>query len=84
MKKIRRKVALSVSLAVVFLVPLSANQGHSEEENIEHTSEVSGKLDFTYTAFGEFGTATWCTFCKYAHGALKNIYAGKFLPTYCS
>lgn len=29
----------------------------------------------THTVFGEYGTATWCTYCKYAHGALKEIYA---------
>jgi hypothetical protein len=31
--------------------------------------------DFTHTVLGEFGTATWCGYCRYAHGALKEIYA---------
>jgi len=30
--------------------------------------------DFTHTVFGEFGTATWCGYCKYAHGALIELY----------
>jgi thiol-disulfide isomerase/thioredoxin len=28
-----------------------------------------------HTVFAEYGTATWCGYCKYAHGALKEIYA---------
>ncbi|UCF49357.1 MAG: hypothetical protein JSU91_06300, partial [Thermoplasmatales archaeon] len=32
--------------------------------------------------FAELGTATWCGYCQYAHGALKNIYAGGWHPFY--
>lgn len=28
----------------------------------------------THRVLGEYGTATWCGYCKYAHGALKEIY----------
>jgi hypothetical protein len=28
----------------------------------------------THNAFGEYGTATTCGYCKYAHGALKELY----------
>jgi hypothetical protein len=28
----------------------------------------------THTVLGEYGTATWCGYCKYAHGALKELY----------
>ena len=28
----------------------------------------------THTVLGEFGTASWCAYCKYAHGALKELY----------
>ena len=38
--------------------------------------------EFTHTILGEFGTATWCGYCRYAHGALKNIYAGGWYPFY--
>lgn len=38
--------------------------------------------EFSHTIIGEFGTATWCGYCKYAHGALKNIYAGGWHPFY--
>jgi thiol-disulfide isomerase/thioredoxin len=36
----------------------------------------------THTVFAEFGTATWCGFCKYAHAALKNVYASGLYPFY--
>jgi glutaredoxin len=37
---------------------------------------------YTHDILGEDGTATWCGYCKYAHGALKNIYAGGWHPFY--
>jgi len=30
----------------------------------------------THTVIGEYGTATWCGYCKYVHGALKALYKG--------
>ena len=36
----------------------------------------------THTVLGEYGTATWCGYCKYAHGALKNIFKGQWFPFY--
>jgi len=30
----------------------------------------------THRVLGEFGTATWCGYCRYAHGALKALYKG--------
>jgi hypothetical protein len=41
-----------------------------------------GKNTFTHTVFAEYGTATWCTYCRYAHGALKEIYAEGQYPFY--
>jgi len=29
----------------------------------------------THVPFAEYATATWCGYCKYGHGALKQIYA---------
>jgi hypothetical protein len=29
----------------------------------------------THNAFAEYGTATWCGYCKYAHGGLMELYA---------
>ena len=35
-----------------------------------------GKNLATHTIIGEYSTATWCGYCKYAHGALKALYKG--------
>lgn len=44
--------------------------------------KVTGEMDYTHTILGEFGTATWCPPCRYAHGALKNLYIGEYHPFY--
>jgi len=36
----------------------------------------------THNVLGEYGTATWCGYCKYAHGALKALYKGHFHDFY--
>ena len=36
----------------------------------------------THTVLGEYGTATWCGYCKYAHGALKALYKGEWHDFY--
>lgn len=36
----------------------------------------------THGVFGEYGTATWCGYCKYAHGALKEIFIEDNYPFY--
>jgi hypothetical protein len=45
-------------------------------------SQNQESRDFTHTIFGEYGTATWCSWCQYAHGALKEIYAEGQYPFY--
>ncbi len=43
----------------------------------QHSDIKSQENNFaTHTIFGEYGTATWCGYCKYAHGALKALYKG--------
>ncbi len=51
-------------------------------EIFEYENIGGNKNAFTHTILGEFGTATWCGYCKYAHAALKNIYAGGEYPFY--
>jgi glutaredoxin len=44
---------------------------------IQSSAEKNRSNNFaTHTVLGEYGTATWCGYCKYAHGALKAIYKG--------
>jgi len=54
-------------------VALSNDGGLLKAINYETSSNE--KLDQTHTVLGEYGTATWCGYCKYAHAALKNIYS---------
>ena len=51
-------------------------------EKIEYKNIGEKGNIYTHTVLGEFGTATWCGFCKYAHAALKNIYSGSWHPFY--
>ena len=46
----------------------------------EKTEE--GERDVTHTALGEYATASWCGPCKFAHGALKELYAEGNLDFY--
>jgi thiol-disulfide isomerase/thioredoxin len=55
---------------------LGAGALQTSQENVkvdvvkENTSQRG-----THTALGEFGTATWCPYCRFAHGALMELYA---------
>jgi hypothetical protein len=52
--------------------------------NTEQTkdNQNQGSRDFTHTVFGEYGTETTCSYCIYAHGALKQIYDEGQYPFY--
>ena len=43
---------------------------------------IKGGRDFTHTVLGEFGTATWCGYCKFGHSALKQLYSEGYNPFY--
>ena len=50
---------------------------------MQSSAQQSGLNNFgTHIVLGEFGTATWCGFCKYAHGALKEIYKNDWYDFY--
>ncbi len=65
-----------IPICIVILL-LCTTFGAAGLPNNENTKEENKQVtrDFTHTIFGEFGTATWCGYCKYAHAALKEIYA---------
>lgn len=46
------------------------------------TIEPIGKMGYSHIIISEYGTATWCGYCKYAHEALMKIYAGGWYPFY--
>ena len=68
--------------AVVILILLSSTSGGLVATNDREIGEVISSNDefqiipigkASHTVLGEFGTATTCGYCKYAHGALKEI-----------
>ena len=63
-------------------VAVNIDNVNLKSDNIEHEPIGNRGNEYTHTILGEFGTATWCTYCKYAHAALKNIYAGCWHPFY--
>lgn len=73
--KMRQKIVYSL----VFMLVFSATVGAMASNNNLKQSKVEEPepLAFTHTILGEFGTATTCVPCKYAHAALKEIYKHK-------
>jgi hypothetical protein len=61
---------------------LNTNNDNLELNKIEDRGMEDRGIEYSHTIIGEYGTATWCGYCKYAHGALKNIYAGQWHPFY--
>jgi len=58
-----------ISSFSVLSIKTTFNDQQFNDENIFTTDRG------THTVFAEYSTATWCGYCKYAHGALMNIYA---------
>ena len=74
---------LVIGMFVFYGLGAVANTNDLEENTSEAIEIENGKaLDFTHAVFAEFGTATWCGYCKYAHAALKSIYASGDYPFY--
>lgn len=68
-----RKLLLIIVIAILIFSGLGASA-----VNIENNNTINKKYNpeerATHTVLGEYGTATTCGFCKYAHGALKELY----------
>jgi hypothetical protein len=83
MKKIIPLIIIGI-LVISSLGAVAINIGKEKsifEKNETFKGGNKGTV-YTHTILAEFGTATWCGYCKYAHGALKNIYAGGWHPFY--
>ena len=48
----------------------------SSKTSTKSSNELTIGMDSSHTILGELGTATWCGYCKYAHGALKALFKG--------
>jgi hypothetical protein len=74
---------LIVGILILNGLKVVALKNNGEEINLEAPKNEkihSAKADYSHTILGEFGTTTWCGWCKYAHGALKNLYLGEWHP----
>ena len=77
------KTIIAIAVAMAFVMPVAAfakdeKAMNNESSNITNTET----FDFTHTVFAEYATSTTCSYCKYAHAALKTIYASGDYPFY--
>ncbi|MFA5102801.1 MAG: PKD domain-containing protein [Candidatus Thermoplasmatota archaeon] len=79
MKNMKRRIPILV--VGMLLCTVFGVVGFPNDTAITYETNTE-KMDFTHTIFAEYGTATWCGYCKYAHGALKEIYAEGQYPFY--
>ena len=64
-----KKLTIGI-LSTLLILTLASNLTIADPEPTDESTRS------THTVLGEYGTATWCGYCRYAHAALKNIYAG--------
>jgi len=73
-----KKIIPIIIVGIFVLSGLGAVALSSDEQEIDFEimeNEKDGEtLYFSHNIFSEFATATSCGYCKYAHGALKQIY----------
>ena len=77
-----KKIIPILVVGILILSGFGAIALKSDNEKCNHIPIFDRGNEFTHVIIGEFGTATWCGYCKYAHAALKNIYAGGWHPFY--
>jgi hypothetical protein len=65
-----------ISLGIVVMLMISMIAGSIVTADTNNSNNNSPLLDQSHAVLGEFGTATWCGYCKYAHGALKALMTG--------
>ena len=78
-----KKILPILTLGILIISAIgAAGQQSLAEKPKQPVPEKEETLDFTHTVLAEYGTATWCGYCHYAHSALKNIYASGDFPFY--
>jgi hypothetical protein len=68
------KKIIPIFIIVLFIISSFGAVAYNNQTN-ELTDEGIEPTG-THRILGEYGTATWCGYCKYAHGALKELYKG--------
>ncbi|KYK20377.1 hypothetical protein AYK24_03815 [Thermoplasmatales archaeon SG8-52-4] len=71
---------LVVGILIISGLGAVAINNYNEKSELKRTDN-RGNV-YTHTIIGEFGTATWCYYCQFAHGALTNIYGNSWHPFY--
>jgi len=74
-------IVIAVAFAFVLQGVAVANNEKTMDGKLVNVTKTE-TLDFTHTVFAEYGTKTICPYCKYAHAALKTIYASGDYPFY--
>jgi len=80
-----KKLLSLFTVLIIWILILSGVGTVAFNSNIEKfDSDIidNKKCIFTHSVLGEFGTATTCVPCKYAHQALKIIYNHSWYPFY--
>jgi len=63
-----------IPICIVGILLFTAIGAVAQTNDVEKQTNTETR-NATHTVFAEYGTATWCGYCKFAHGALKEIYA---------
>ena len=66
-----KKILPILVMSILVLSGLGAGALQTSQGSVKGNTAQRG----THTALGEFGTATWCPYCRFAHGALMELYA---------
>ena len=75
-----KKILPILVISILVLSGLGASALVIEKEST--SNETSSNERATHTPLGEYGTSTTCGYCRFAHGALKELYAEGQLDFY--
>ena len=67
---------------LMFTTVAGTMSSSNAEVEIKSLSKASTEEGYSHNILGEYFTYTTCEPCKYAHQALKNLYAGGYHPFY--
>lgn len=70
-----KKILLLIIIGTLILSGFGAGALNNLNENTKINDKITTTERATHTVLGEYGTASWCHYCIYAHGALKELYA---------
>ena len=72
----------TISGILICIVVFSVIPVTSSIKTSNTNTETTDEMNYSHTVFVELGSSIPCKYCKYAHAALKNIYANGWFPFY--